>query len=875
MEHYTKRTVALVLASVVTVVGAFGAENYKNSLMSLKFNSTQNGSVNMTLYTKTNYEENINLVKKDANTYVIMLPETDSGMPYSPEIQNNNIQSVNVVTMPYTTSGKGYTKVTVKTYNGVNIIPQKAIYIREQAKNPLLTDEKNQEENNVYNESKIIESNEKPNEDFNIPKTQPENKVLNPPPSQTREYAPQESRVSNQNTNNQVNKTPTKSNNLSKSEKEKQQGYSSSESSPTEKLAILAGFIISVILIVFIYIQSKEKMAAIVGEQGNFDLSDDETQEKKKTKKIRSTINKLDKKYKNKMVSRVNMITGNTITGHKQSINSEPKPQEIIDLDSLYEEKNKLKNAEQVDIIEEDDLAEFLTEFTFDEEEIAEENEFTFDEELYNKILNTKDIGFAPSDIEKINQLMQNEISDETISNLNKYIKPTPKPPISKQERLENFISTYSLDLNIQFSKDDVDALSRLMDVELDRDFVTNLHTNPIRTQQMLKELENKEIKPHHTSEIITLNVKDMLPDLSKELKKYGNKKIESNAQPQVVYYSEGYEVKKLNVGKELSELPTALKKENSYDYKPSYKEDIVASGYNVATLTIKEELPDLSDVQKHPEKYEEKEAEKPKIDENALLKNLEHVSFKPFYEEKIQPKEKIEIKEIVEPEKKNIPEETIKTEEKPQNKNENEQASKSYQTEVNKPEKQEQEEVIKKLNDKKASEKLPILKKPQKEHIVREDKTTEALINSIRQKQSLKSALKKEPEKNLKLSEKPEEKAVQKIQTDKNSEKITKFVPQTISHYGKEYSVIKNSAFNDTTGCYLCKNDTGYAIFGYIKENLFKLKEYGSLKTISIQTRLNEKNKDGTSSYLIKVGSNKFVISLSEEKMEFLLDLC
>ena len=37
MKQYKKRTVALVLASVITVVGSFGAENYKNSLMSLKF----------------------------------------------------------------------------------------------------------------------------------------------------------------------------------------------------------------------------------------------------------------------------------------------------------------------------------------------------------------------------------------------------------------------------------------------------------------------------------------------------------------------------------------------------------------------------------------------------------------------------------------------------------------------------------------------------------------------------------------------------------------------------------------------------------------------------------------------------------------------
>ena len=56
MKQFKKRTIALVLASVITVVGAFGAENYKNSLMSLKFESGLNGAVSMTLLTKRNYE---------------------------------------------------------------------------------------------------------------------------------------------------------------------------------------------------------------------------------------------------------------------------------------------------------------------------------------------------------------------------------------------------------------------------------------------------------------------------------------------------------------------------------------------------------------------------------------------------------------------------------------------------------------------------------------------------------------------------------------------------------------------------------------------------------------------------------------------------
>ena len=128
MKHFKKRTIALVLASVITVVGAFGAENYKNSLMSLKFEGSSNGAVNVTLLTKQNYEQTINPIKKDATTYIIMLPETNSLMASSPELAGN-VQSVNVRTMPYTTSSNGYTKITIKTLPNTALNAKKALYI--------------------------------------------------------------------------------------------------------------------------------------------------------------------------------------------------------------------------------------------------------------------------------------------------------------------------------------------------------------------------------------------------------------------------------------------------------------------------------------------------------------------------------------------------------------------------------------------------------------------------------------------------------------------------------------------------------------------------------------------------------------------------
>ena len=102
MKQFKKKTIALVLASVVTVVGAFGAENYKNSLMALQLDNTENGAVNLTVLTKQDYANSISAVRKDANTYVIMLPETNSQMKGAARLVSN-IDSVNVSTMPYTT----------------------------------------------------------------------------------------------------------------------------------------------------------------------------------------------------------------------------------------------------------------------------------------------------------------------------------------------------------------------------------------------------------------------------------------------------------------------------------------------------------------------------------------------------------------------------------------------------------------------------------------------------------------------------------------------------------------------------------------------------------------------------------------------------
>ena len=130
----------------------------------------------------------------------------------------------------------------------------------------------------------------------------------------------------------------------------------------------------------------------------------------------------------------------------------------------------------------------------------------------------------------------------------------------------------------------------------------------------------------------MTLNVKDLLPNLSQELEKQGRKPIESEAKAEVVYFSEGYDVSKLSVSEELSDLSSALKIANANEYRPSDAVPIVENGYEVSTLSIKDELPDLNDVKANPNKYADKKPEKVVVDENALLQSISNVTFKPFY---------------------------------------------------------------------------------------------------------------------------------------------------------------------------------------------------------------------------------------------------
>ena len=572
MKQFKKRTIALVLASVVTVVGAFGADNYRNSLMSLKFESGSNGAVSMTVLTKRNYEQSITPVKKDATTYVIMLPETNSQMPSTPELAGD-VESVNVRTMPYTSGSKGYTKITIKTAPNAMLTASKALYIPEK---------KSEDESPTSQPIQPIPPREDYQSTSPVIPSRDEVQTRNPAPIRSASGVNQTSPVDIKQSVQQFETTPAREESFANNVQKKTPEPVQENSNSFEVMLLIMGVLFVIVTSVFIYLKGKDKMAEVIGEQ--VDFSDDESKKSKKKepekKKIRSTIHILDKMYSKPTKMPVESLQFTSPDPVPQtSIQPEIEPQPVddslvVDLDELFQEKTKTAEPQEKETEEDNNaLEDFLNGFSFmdEAEDVQKDEDKAFNEELYNKFISDENLKFSKSDIEKIEKLLSIEISDDTMKNISQFAvtNPIENRPTSR-ERLENFVTSYTVNQDITFSKDDVNALYKLMNVELDNDFITDLRTNPNRIQEMREEIKKQKAKPHKASELLTLNVRDMLPDLSEALKRQGNKDIESEVKPQVVYYSEGYDVSTLSLKDELPDLSVEINNDAAYQSRPS-----------------------------------------------------------------------------------------------------------------------------------------------------------------------------------------------------------------------------------------------------------------------------------------------------------------
>ena len=892
MKHFKKRTLALVLASVVTVVGAFGAENFKNSLMSLKFENSSSGGVSMTLLTKRNYETTITPVKKDAVTYVIMLPETNSQMPSSPEL-SGNIESVDVRTMPYTTNSKGYTKITIKTLPNTLLSAKKALYIPEktppaektepasaprpiaetptpiepQFDMPVQNNRDNRRNNSIYSSSGVSQTNpvdiKESVRQFEPAKPKPE--VQNTtPPAEPKEITPAQTAQPLPNYEN---------------------------SNSTEVILLIMGILLVIITCAYLFIRTKNKMAEILGEQMEFDISDEASKkakekekEKEKKKKIKTTIKKLDKMYTKPVKMPLEQLTTPEETP-KSDTNPTEAENVVVDLDELFQEKIKQDTAgpeteaqEEGEEEENSALEDFLSAFSFTDDEAVEEEEALYNEELFNKFINDENLKFSQSDIEKIDALLNSEISDDTLKNISQFAvtNPIEKKP-SRTEILENFVTAYTINQNITFTKDDIDALNKLMSVELDNDFITDLRTNPHRLEEMQKEFEKQKSKPHKTSELLTLNVKDMLPDLSEALKKQGGRKIESEVKPQVVYYSEGYDVSTISLKDQLPDLSIEINNADAYKSRPSDEIQLAETGYEVAKMSVSNELPDLEDMLKNPDKYDSPKEDTFQADEETLLKNITNVTFKPFYD----GSEKIEI--INEFDDSNAPTvsdmqeefsqfdegfEIIRDEEEIPQEEEREindfeslydntyvDFDKGFRETPDVPEEPVQEE-----------QPLPVINRTKPSVKPERSADADKLLEFIEEKRK---------ERKMRIEKKPTIQTAPKEEEKKEEEQIPASPAPVCIVDGEKYEILDTAEFSRKTGCYLAKNSEGFFVIGYTGNSVFIIKHYEHLKTEKIQARISERLNDGTARYIIKAGTHKFILNAGLNSIEYVMDLC
>ena len=250
MKRYKKRTIALCLASVLTVVGAFGAENFKNSLMSIRINSGSNGHISITAFTEKPLENSIETAQVSPNEYVLTLPETNNSTIAPMVTGYQNISDIKIATFPYTREQNGYTQITIKTIGSPSIKTNTMLFVPSTADNNAMTQETyNTPAQNTTNNTVDNYSNDTINKDLPVEQYNTNNASTNyqtQPP--TENITPAD--------NHRKNYRTTRDN-----------------KSPLHSAIAVFWILVLSLFIYLIYIISKDKMDSVIGGGHNdFDL---------------------------------------------------------------------------------------------------------------------------------------------------------------------------------------------------------------------------------------------------------------------------------------------------------------------------------------------------------------------------------------------------------------------------------------------------------------------------------------------------------------------------------------------------------------------------------------------------------------------------
>lgn len=890
MKHFKKRTLALVLASVVTVVGSFASTNYKNSLLGISFDLLQNG-VNMNVETRDSYSGNITPIRKDINTYVLTLPEVNS-LAEKPDLTeySQTIQSVEIRTMPYSANSNGYTRITIKTKAPVSkFTTRNKIFVPvvkdtiqiEEKKIPNSSSENNYEkELNRYKaelaqKTKELEyekqkrkrnfatSNYSSNSDNKIiyvnTKQKPQNKIT--PEAKVEAVTPkptQKTEVSNSSQKTEVN----------------------SSSIDNHFYFLLLAFLILIGSVYFVK-KAFKNMDSLTGERIQIDVDDtSDTQQKKNKnskKQIKTAIKDLDNKYPKTAVYTTNTEYKPFISQTVPAEDLEIEEVNVVDLDQVYNEHISQNSTEEE---ENQALEDFLSGFSFDEEfnqingiidENKEQEEESFDEEFYSSVLENKDLNFSKTDIDCINKLLSIEINDATLRNIEKYAVSNPiKKVPTKQEILEDLVTSYAISQDVKFDSEDIKIIKKIMNVELEQDFITDLRVNPQRTDEMEKEIQFMGDKLKKPSDIVMMSVKDLLPDLSEALKKQGKKRIESNYKPETVYFSKGYDVNILNLNTKLPDLTKELDNENAYEFKPTAEIEYVDKNFDLATMQVDFDLPDLNKAINSPKKYiKPKEENRAEVNEDEMLKSIMNVEFKPFYDGSTEIEVLNEIPTVsdINKEFENLGSLTISDEEEISP----EVIEKENTEDTTNIFNEEYIDLDAELNNKKEADEKTLstakkevkLKTEEKDTIIKQRiESNDRLERTKLERAARREKILREKEillnKNSTVTQKPEQSAISNCILE-----------------GESYMIVSTTLLTDNIGCHLAKNENGYVVLGFIGDKLFKIKNYSVLNSEQIQSRHTEKTSDNKLRYIVRIGINKFILDVENEDIKFVMDLC
>ncbi len=921
MVDFKKRALILTLAATVSVTGSFAADNYKNCLMNLEFKPVSSNEISLVLNTKTPYDGNISPMRKDANTFVIMLPEIDNQAP-TPDLSSagNCIQSVEIRKMPYANGAKGYTKILIKTTGVINLNASSAVYLPPSAGDgspaaePVQSVEDNAREMRETSRPNAVKRNRDSDSYNNRDNTSSRSRRQEEENTSAREVKQTESAT-----------VPTEQNVEETEQADQIEDNTEVDFSDSSNQKYLLGLLVIAILLTsaYLYLRAQDKLTNVLGEKLQIDISDDPEEKKqpqKRRHRISSAINKLDATYRSQSVP----FKVNSYSEGNANLENEPEVEtNVVDLDTLFKEKQEIDKNKTEQVLS-DALDDFLSGFTFDDSEMIENlensregNQDGYDEKLYQRVLESANIAFSRDDIICFRNLLQSEVSDDLLRNVETYVKPTvvEKKKPSKDKLIEKFVTEYTISQNITFNEEDVRILRKLISVELDRDFIYDLRTNSKRTERMEKEILSSNPQQKVPPQIVTLKVKELLPNLSDALKKQGNRPIEPEVKPQVVYYKEGYEVDKLSLSTELPDLAKEVKKNKGYISKPSAAYETVDSSYSdsVQKLSISG-LPDLKDVMENPEKYEDAPIEEYVPDENELLSRIMNVQFKPFddgtrkfeiinnidddTDEGGEQVSAVDIQkefsqftnfEVAQDE------DNEKVYEGPEYDDFEALYSQNYidfdadklkadeeqslgQSNIS-AEKSSEDKAVN--NTAASADEQDAEKEPKNEEFIPQNlnrANNYVRRNNNKKSEDLNNMLEKlmtgSEERARNIKTRPIKKTVLKKEITKSKETPAQPIMKCVLD-GVSYDVLSSSVIKDDIGCYLAKSDKGYAVIAYSGSELKIIKKYDSLNSEKIFARLNERLDDGTQKYIIKIGLNKFIVDINDNQVRYVMDLC